>query len=202
MQNKLINFQSLQMKKGGSTLCEILKRINGRTALELLEMYNIPLEPPIQLSKLLINIGISTLGIDFTDIEEAANYERGRILGAAISKGENLTIFYRKNDSKNRQRFTIAHELAHCCLHTNALKQNHIELREEFCSKTEKEKAADIFAGELLIPEPLLKNVYDKFYLPSLNSLAKIFNVSTNVMAARLNYLSMPYFKDVEISNL
>ena len=202
MQNNLINFKSLQMKKGGSTLCEILKKINGRTALELLEMYNIPLKPPIQLSKLLINIGISTLGIDFTDIEDAANYEHGRILGAAISKGENLTIFYRKSDSKNRQRFTIAHELAHCCLHTNALKQNHIELREEFCNKTEKEKEADIFAGELLIPEPLLKNVYDQFYVPSLKSLARIFNVSTNVMAARLNYLSMPYFKDAEISNL
>ena len=59
---------------------------------------------------------------------------------------------------------------------------------------------ADIFAGELLIPESSLVRVYNQFYLPSLESLAKIFSVSTNVMAARLDYLSMPYFKDAEIT--
>lgn len=181
-------------------MCEILKKINGKTPLELLEIYNIPLEPPIQLSKLLKEIGISALGIDFTDIEIASNYERGRILGAAISKGDNLTIFYRKDDTKNRQRFTIAHELAHCCLHTKNLQQNHIELRDDALVKTQKEKDADIFAGELLIPEHILRQIHSEFYVPQLSSLANIFDVSTNVMAARLDYLSMPYFKDVEIT--
>ncbi len=181
-------------------MCTILKNISGETALELLDSYSIPLEAPIQLSKLLQNIGVSTLGIDFSDIEAKANYDRGAILGAAISKGENLTIFYRKQDTENRQRFTIAHELAHCCLHTENLQQNHIELRDNTFPKTEKEKAADIFAGELLIPEPLLKEIYSKFYLPSLKTLAKIFHVSTNVMAARLDDLSMPYFKDAELT--
>lgn len=181
-------------------MCKILKKINGKTPLELLEIYNIPLDPPIQLSKLLKNIGISALGIDFTDIEQAANYERGRILGAAISKDDNLTIFYRKDDTKNRQRFTIAHELAHCCLHTENLQQNHIELRDDALIKTQKEIDTNIFAGELLIPEDILKQIHSQFYLPKLSSLASIFGVSTNVMAARLDYLSMPYFKDVEIT--
>lgn len=168
-------------------MCTILKNISGKTALELLDSYSIPLEAPIQLSKLLQNIGVSTLGIDFSDIEAKANYDRGAILGAAISKGENLTIFYRKQDTD-------------CCLHTENLQQNHIELRDNTFPKTEKEKAADIFAGELLIPEPLLKEIYSKFYLPSLKTLAKIFHVSTNVMAARLDDLSMPYFKDAELT--
>ena len=87
----------------------------GKLHLSFLKIYDIPLEPPIQISQLLQRIGVSTLGIDFTQIEKDAGYEYGRILGAAISKGDNLTIFYRKQDSKNRQRFTIAHELAHCC---------------------------------------------------------------------------------------
>ncbi|MFR7477207.1 ImmA/IrrE family metallo-endopeptidase [Frisingicoccus sp.] len=64
----------------------------------------------------------------------------------------------------------------------------------------QKVSATDIFAGELLIPEPLLKEIYSKFYLPSLKTLAKIFHVSTNVMAARLDDLSMPYFKDAELT--
>lgn len=177
-------------------MCRILKNINGKTAIELLKIHDIPLEPPIQISQLLQRIGISTLGIDFTQIEKDAGYEHGKILGAAISKKDNLTIFYRKQDSKNRQRFTIAHELAHCCLHTDNLQQNHIELRENETVKDAKETEADIFARELLIPKQSLVKVYNEFYVPSLKSLAKIFGVSTNVMAARLDYLSMSYFKD------
>ena len=69
-------------------------------------------------------------------------------------------------------------------------------MRENGTVKDTKETEADIFAGELLIPEQSLVKVYDEFYVPSLKSLAKIFMVSTNVMAARLDYLSMPYFKD------
>ncbi|MBS6211936.1 MAG: ImmA/IrrE family metallo-endopeptidase [Clostridiales bacterium] len=200
MKNKVIKFYEYKKKKRGVIMCKILKDINGKTALELLNMYDIPLEPPIQLSKLLQRIGIATSGINFSDIEREAGYQYGQILGAAISKGENLTIFYRKQDTENRQRFTIAHELAHCCLHTGNLQQNHIELREDTSLKSGKEMEADIFAGELLIPESSLVRVYNQFYLPSLESLAKIFSVSTNVMAARLDYLSMPYFKDAEIT--
>ena len=74
-------------------MCRILKNINGKTAIELLKIHDIPLEPPIQISQLLQRIGISTLGIDFTQIEKDAGYEHGKILGAAISKGDNITIF-------------------------------------------------------------------------------------------------------------
>ena len=74
--------------------------------------------------------------------------------------------------------------------------QNHIELRENETTKNAKETEADIFARELLIPEQSLVKIYNEFYVPSLKSLAKIFGVSTNVMAARLDYLSMSYFKD------
>lgn len=196
MQNKIITFDKRKKEERDVVMCKILKNINGKTAFELLKIHDIPLEPPIQISQLLQRIGISTLGIDFTQIEKDAGYEYGRILGAAISKKDNLTIFYRKQDSKNRQRFTIAHELAHCCLHTDNLQQNHIELRENETVKDAKETEADIFAGELLIPEQSLVKVYNEFYVPSLKSLAKIFGVSTNVMAARLDYLSMSYFKD------
>lgn len=32
--------------------------------------------------------------------------------------------------------------------------------------------------------------------VPSLTELSKIFEVSTSVMAARLDFLKLPYFKD------
>lgn len=50
-----------------------------------------------------------------------------------------------------RQRFTIAHELAHCCLHIDAnQKKNYIELRSENIGIEDenKEKLANIFAGD------------------------------------------------------
>lgn len=38
-----------------------------------------------------------------------------------------LGIFYKSDDTMDRQRFTIAHEIAHCCLDTDSLKQRHLE---------------------------------------------------------------------------
>lgn len=198
MNYKILEISLYKRGKGDVFMCKILKNIQGKNAAELLEKYNISLEPPINLSELLKKIGISTMGVDFSEIETKVNYESGRILGAAISKGDNLTIFYRKEDTENRQRFTIAHELAHCCLHSKNLEQNHVELRENEKNKNQREKDADIFAGELLIPIESLNNVYNKLLIPSLSSLAQIFKVSSNVMAARLDYLSMPYMKDIE----
>lgn len=199
---KIIEISSYKRRKGDFCMCKILKKIQGKSALELLEQYGISTDPPIDLSILFKKIGISTMGVDFSEIEQAARYEHGRILGAAISKGDNLTIFYRKEDTENGQRFTIAHELAHCCLHSNNLEQKHIELRENQINKDQRELAADIFAGELLIPPKSLDAVYKKLLIPSLSSLARIFKVSSNVMAARLDYLSMAYMKDTEYTNL
>ena len=59
---------------------------------------------------------------------------------------------------------------------------------------------ANIFAGELLIPKPLLLKKYKEFIIPSLKALSIIFGVSTNVMAARLDYLGLDYFKDIPLS--
>lgn len=202
MCNKIFQFKPHIRGRSGVFMCKILENIKDKTAKELLEKYGVSPEPPVNLTKLLENAGISAKGIDFTEVENAAGYERGTILGAAISNGENLTVFYRKEDSENRKRFTIAHELAHCCLHSDNLKKNHIELRNSENKDSYREWAANIFAGELLIPEESLEKVYNDLLIPSLLTLAKIFGVSTNVMAARLDYLKKPYLKDAEYSFL
>ncbi len=181
-------------------MCTILEKIKNKSALELLKEYNIELKPPINISLLLDKIGISVISKDFSQVEKESNCEPGSILGAAFSKGNDLAIFYRKFDTYNRKIFTIAHELGHCCKHSENLKISHVELRTNMDTYDDHEKEANIFAGELLIPEQLLIEKYNEFIIPSLKTLSTIFGVSTNVMAARLDYLNLDYYKDVNIS--
>lgn len=204
MGNKIIYLKNIaknkHTKKEGVCMCQILEKVKNKTADELLHEYNIKPIPPIDITSLLKQLGIATVAMDFSDIEKSAELEKDSILGAALSEEEDLTIFYRKNDTYNRQLFTIAHELGHCCLHSEDLKINHLELRTYDNINSEKEYRANVFAGELLIPQSVLMQYYNKFLMPSLGVLAEIFSVSTNVMSARLDYLNLQYVKDVVLS--
>lgn len=196
--NNIIVFKEYALgEKGAVCMCKILKDIQGKTATELLDIYTTDKSIPIDIYRLLDEIGIKIKSIDFSDVEEKIGYKRGDILGATLIDGEEVEIFYRAGVSENRKKFTIAHELAHCCCHSELLKNTHIQLRKESECEKLKEKEANVFAGELLIPEERLKEYYGKLILPSLSVLAEIFSVSTSVMGARLDYLNLSYFKDV-----
>lgn len=181
-------------------MCKILREIQNLSPEQLLQKYNVSSEPPVDLSELLRKIGMSAIATDFSEAEKIGKYEKDSMLGATISNGEDVAIFYRDKDTKNRQTFTIAHELAHCCLHTSDLKTNHIEFRRKETPTFGKEYESNIFAGKLLIPTKEIKEIYNQLLMPSLSVLSNIFQVSTNVMAARLDYLELPYFKDIELS--
>lgn len=185
-------------------MCKILKRIHNMRPDELLQAYKISMEPPIDLTELLKNIGIATIKTDFTEIEEELGIKKGIILGATFSKNDKLGIFYKETDSVLSQKFTIAHELAHCCLHCCDYKAAHIEYRlncgqDISYSDERKERDANIFAETLLIPKDQLEEIYNKMLIPSLKQLSKIFKVAPFVMAARLDNLEMPYYKDCEV---
>ena len=112
------------------------------------------------------------------------------ILGAVVKNNDNAAIFYNIEDkvSSHRCRFTIAHELAHCCLaHDSG--DVYIDYRTDGETLNEEEQAANAFAGELLIPEQVLRTTINGLVLPSVKSLWDIFDVSENVMRARLEYL-------------
>lgn len=175
-------------------MCKILREIGGLSALELLEKYDISLSPPIDIKRLIDNIGIRLIRYDFSNAERAGNYPLGSIIGAALSDGDNLDILCANNLTLNRVRFTIAHELAHCCLHNDNLEINHLELRTD--DNSDRERDANIFAGELLIPYSSLMSIYNQLLKPSLSVLAQIFQVSTSVMKARLNYLELRFVDD------
>ncbi len=187
--------------QGGEYMCTILRKIRNKTPYDLLAEYDVSQKPPVDISKLLENIGISTIAKDFSEIEHLMEADAGSILGAAFSNGNNLAIFYKKNESLHRKKFTIAHELAHCCLDCPNDESSHIEFRLGPCMNLsdediKKEERANVFAGQLLIPSAPLITYYDKMIVPSLTELAKIFDVSSSVMSARLDFLKLPYFKD------
>ena len=181
-------------------MCKILRNLSGRKAEEILELYADAYSLPIDIEKIVKDMGIKIEDIDFTELEKKHELPIGCILGATIADGEDVIILNRKNSSRNRKRFTIAHEIAHCCLHTDSLMEQHVEFRRENSDADPKEHLANIFAGELLIPEKQLKGIYSQLLLPKLSTLVEIFKVSSSVMAARLDYLNLAYYKDLQIS--
>ena len=175
-------------------MCKVLKSIHGKTADEILKKYGQDDSIPVNLNMLLLNIGLSALPFDFTEYENKIGVPKGNVLGLVVSKGDNAAIFYKQDDTLNRQRFTIAHELAHCCLGFTDGNKPHIEFRLNEYDKDEHERTADIFAGQLLIPLKKLREVYLDLAIPDSVTLASKFAVSINVMEARLNHLKVSHF--------
>lgn len=185
--------QNKALVLGSDRMCTVLKKIRNKSAIELLKEYGLDKTVPIDIEQLLRAIGISAIGKDFSELEKRLGKPKGSILGMLLSSGNNAAIFYRKDDSYNRRRFTIAHELAHAINHSD--NEPHIEYRmaEKEMEENPVEKDANIVAGEILIPLPLLKREYLKLDIPSSTVLANIFKVSQNVMEARLKYLKIFY---------
>lgn len=68
--------------------------------------------------------------MDFTEIEHVLFSQgkgEGDVAGMVLLSGNDVGIFYNEKDEVNIQRFTIAHELVHCCLNGNELADNYIK---------------------------------------------------------------------------
>lgn len=175
-------------------MCDVLKKIQGLSAEDLLKSYGSNAKVPVDLELLLDNIGIISRAVDFTNVETRIGVGEGQVLGMLLAEENRAAILYRKGDSLNRKRFTIAHELAHCCLNKEMVGRPHIEFRMDEQEKDEHEREADIFAGALLIPLDLLAKEHMKMRIPNSRELAEVFKVSISVMEARLNYLNISYY--------
>ncbi len=178
-------------------MCMKMSELNGLTPDVILNRYWTRNDVPIDIAKILYNMDIKVSAFDFFEVEKDAKISYGDILGAVITKGDKAAIIYKKDESLNRRRFTLAHELAHCCLsHITPTQKGHIEFRLAKKCTEKREMEANVFAGELLIPEMELSGVLKKFYdntFPSSKGLAQIFSVSIHVMEERLKYLRIPF---------
>jgi len=123
-----------------------------------------------------------------------------------IQSEDKFEILVNTKHSLNRQRFSIAHELSHFVLHADRIRECG-SLKRSFDSNDptyspDMEKAADELAGELLMPEELLREefplIFEKNPVLSFERIKEIsikFKVSILVAAIRLRNLqfNVPY---------
>lgn len=125
---------------------------------------------------------VGKLRIEYGELDTA----EGR-LTAANNGG---TIRIKSNISnEGRRRFIIAHELGHYCLHKAMSAYDTAENMRTW-DEGSKETEANVFAGELLLPENLLK-LFLPSYAPSLkaiDSLADKFRTSN--LATSVQYIT------------
>lgn len=180
-------------------MCKKLKSLNGLTPDFILDTYwskdrNVY---PIDISKILFKMGIRVQPFDFSKYNNNVN---DRILGAMVANEEDLVLLYGQGETNSRNRFTLAHELAHCCLtHINEKSMPYIEYRHDGVVEDRNEIRANEFAAELLIPlKELCKILASEYHdtIPPVTELAEMFKVSHNVMKERLRCLKIPYIDE------
>lgn len=122
----------------------------------------------------------------------------GDLSGMAFIKDDIPIIGVNSLHHPNRQRFTLAHELAHIELHRPHLEREvHIDkgsLRRDALAASgtdDKEIQANAFAAELLVPQPLLDlalkgRIVDLEDDEFIAELAKLFRISEAAMRYRL----------------
>ena len=110
-------------------------------------------------------------------------------VSGCILKDENgeFTISYNGTDSITRQRFTVAHELAHYLLHRDYLGTEYPEnvlFRGGLPNK--KEKEANRLAARILMPNEAIDDYIQGEKAFSIWNMAKTFGVSPQAMSIRM----------------
>ncbi len=118
------------------------------------------------------------------------------VSGALIKRSNNATaVMLNERDSIVRRRFTCAHELGHFA---DRISSGEIGDDFEFVDRRDhkssqgtdqRERSANRFAAELLMPEELVRNMARND--PSLPALAVAFGVSVEAMGNRLSNLKI-----------
>lgn len=135
---------------------------------------------PIDVNHIAKKLNIKVILYDFSD----------GVSGAFFKDHDNLILGVNKSHSKQRQRFTIAHEIAHYILHSTEYLHYDLKKQEEIFFRADNisnpdEVEANHFAAELLMPEILINKCIDNNIL-LIEDLAKLFNVSKDAMMYRL----------------
>jgi Zn-dependent peptidase ImmA (M78 family) len=177
-------------------MSNVRKKLIRNTVENILEKYLNQEIPPVPIKKIISDFGI------FLKEEPAEDSLSGFIL--IDSENKRTIIGVNRNHHDKRKRFSMAHELGHYLLHHNeGVHIDHkvkIMLRNEDSRKgiNSREKEANLFAAELLMPAMFLKEDIEKINNISLldendekelKELANKYNVSTQALTFRLIYL-------------
>lgn len=116
------------------------------------------------------------------------------VSGALVKKqGKDPSILLNAEDSRNRKRFTCAHELGHYILRAARPQQQYeyVDYRDSRSSTgtVEEERYANSFAASLLMPEVAVRAYHDQGLAPF--RMATVFGVSPESMQYRLDNLGL-----------
>jgi len=117
------------------------------------------------------------------------------VSGALLKQiGEDPVILLNRTDSRNRKRFSCAHELGHYASRVMGSRAEHyeyIDLRgvESGAGTNPDEIYANQFAAELLMPEDKMRELHRQGHSPL--SIAQFFAVSDDAIRFRLNNLGL-----------
>jgi len=149
-------------------------------------LFSLPIDPV----KLANKEGIKVHNAAFSD---------DSISGMVARRGRSITMLVNQSDPPYRKRFSIAHELGHHFLHLAEdgeivtkkidLFRVYIKPEDEEDEQKRRDVEANQFAGALLMPESLVKEIYKK--TESLTEMAQLFNVSEEAMGIRLEVLRL-----------
>jgi len=161
-----------------------------------------------QVAEILLEAGITSAPVAVDQIAKSKGasvvpFELGdEVSGVLVVEEDRGTIGYNVAHHKNRQRFTIAHELGHFILHLDKGKSKEMFVDKDFIIKWRYEKTytpsefkheqeANAFAAALLMPRDFLLNELSKPKYAELSEtrliedLAKVFDVSVPAMTYR-----------------
>lgn len=187
-----------------------IKQIKNISVEELYRICDISKSMPISFDHLLKHFKIRIMGTDFSFISKFKNVkeklnDQGTILGMVNIENGFANIYYNNNPEIDipRQRFTIAHELAHCINHYDILsKKGQVEFKKdedkyenlETIDKDEQneylsEFVCNKFARDFLIPSDMLINIINIMGKVSVTDLAELFMVPKKEMKIKLKEL-------------
>jgi Zn-dependent peptidase ImmA (M78 family) len=175
---KILEINNSDLNKSDSILkTEVNFKKAKDEALKILERFGFD-SPPVDPIVVAHELGINVRFVKF-------NPENKKISGFFYAKRNE--IFVNEEEDIYRQVFTIAHELGHKLLHEEWLKTNDYQVlwRDASLYDTDdaKEKEANCFAANLLVPKAMLKQYYQ---VANVEELSVLFGVSRQVITFRL----------------
>lgn len=162
-----------------------------QAAYDIIEEFYVT-DPPVNILQIAQTMGFTVVEADLSAYEEVAGYRISGMIeaGGSIDNPRRL-IYVNNKEHEGRRNFTIAHELGHYILHMDKDKD---EIITSFRgSKDIREREADMFASELLMPTELVLIEYYKTIYPTVRQLAKKFEVSQAAMRYKLDRLGLNY---------
>lgn len=152
----------------------------------VLREFDEDLDLPVPVVAICRKLGIEVLKTEFTEPS---------LSGVVVNKDGRFCIYVNRHHGMGRRRFTIAHELGHALLHLQdgqGLRDTGRTVayrREAPSDMPVQEREANVFAANLLMPEPFVR-AYQQWGL-GVDQLAKKFAVSEQAMEVRLNELGL-----------